>query len=770
MVKKSSAVEGKEKSGSKVRGAAENSGKEKKKRVAVKTTVVKDKPGKVEAKAVSALPRKKTPAPRVSKKEKPVETALAAKEELKSALPTPAAPVVEKKVPAEVRKPSREDVKPAPAKPETVTAAKEHSIPPKKEPIEHTKVVEPPKPVETHKTAVMPEPAAAQTQELPQEPVPVEVPREVKILEFDIPITVKDLAVKLGIKPNEIIVKLMAKNIFATINQGLGEDIVQSLLTEYGIEFRKPAKIEDQIAKEHKELEDKQDILHLVLRPPVVTMMGHVDHGKTSLLDFIRKTKVADKEKGGITQHIGAYEVKLKSGSVTFLDTPGHEAFTAMRARGANATDIVVLVVAADDGVMPQTKEALDHARAAGVTIVVALNKCDLPSANLEKVKGQLGQLGLTPEDWGGKTITVPVSAKTGEGVERLLEMLLLEAELLELKANPNLRARGVVIEGRLSSGQGPVATILVKNGTLRVGDMVLTGMHYGRIKAMMDHTGTRITDAPPSKPVSILGLSGVPMAGDEFFVVKDEKKAKTLSVLKQDEARRKRLKSSQRVTLEDFYKQMKDGAVKELNILLKGDVQGSVEAIKKSLFDLGTKDVKVNVIHADVGNINESDIMLAVVSNAVVIGFNVKVDSGAEALAQKEGIDTKIYGIIYEALQDITAAMEGLLEPFLKEVFVGRALVKQVFKVTKAGTIAGCSVVKGKIVRTGTAKLIREKNVVYEGKLVSLKRFKDDAREVNEGFECGIGLDRHDDIKTGDLIEIYAIEKVARRLDTKRP
>jgi len=590
-----------------------------------------------------------------------------------------------------------------------------------------------------------------------------------RTLEIDIPITLKDLAQKIGVKPNEIILKLMAKNIFATINQGLGEDITSDILEEYGIEFKKPPKLEDQVVKEHRELEEKQDEKHLASRPPVVTFMGHVDHGKTSLLDFIRKTKVADREKGGITQHIGAYEVKFKNGSVTFLDTPGHEAFTAMRARGANATDIVVLVIAADDGVMPQTKEALDHARAAGVTIVVALNKCDLPSANIEKVKGQLSQLGLMPEDWGGKTIVVPVSAKTGDGVDHLLEMLLLEAELLELKANPHLRARGVVIEGKLSSGQGPVATIMVKNGTLRVGDMVLTGMYYGRIKAMMDHAGKRINEAPPSKPVSVLGLSGVPMSGNEFFVVKDEKKAKTLSTLKQDEARQRKLKSTQRITLEDFYKQMKDGVAKELKILLKGDVQGSVEALKKSLLELNTKDVKIDIVHADVGNISESDIMLAVVSNAVAMGFNVKVDEGAQELAAKEGIEIKIYGIIYEAIQDVVAAMEGLLEPFSKEVFVGRASVKQVFKVTKAGTIAGSIVVRGKIQRSGIAKLVRDKAVVYEGKISSLKRFKDDVRDVAEGVECGIGLDRHDDIRAGDLIEVYQIEKVARRLDSKK-
>ena len=613
--------------------------------------------------------------------------------------------------------------------------------------------------------------------EVPKESIHEEPPVEIieeekakKVLEFDVPVSLKDLALKIAVKPNEIILKLMSKNVFATINQNLGEDVVVDILKDYDIEYKKPPKLEDQMAKEHRDLEEKQDIRHITSRAPVVTFMGHVDHGKTSLLDFIRKTRVADKEKGGITQHIGAYEVKFKKGSVTFLDTPGHQAFTAMRARGANATDIVVLVVAADDGVMPQTKEAIDHARAAGAPIVVAINKCDLPAANLDKVKGQLSQIGLSPEDWGGKTIAVPVSAKTGEGVETLLEMLLLEAEILELKCNPHLKARGVVIEGKLSSSQGPVATVLVKNGTLKAGDMMLSGMYYGRVKAMIDHKGERIVEAPPSKPVSILGLSGVPMAGDEFFVVKDEKKARTLAELKHDEARHKKLKRVSRVTLEDFYNQMKEGIAKELKVVLKGDVQGSIEAIHKSLTDLGTKDVSVDILHSDVGNINESDVMLAVVSNAIIMGFNVRVEESAQELADKEGIEIKIYGIIYEAIQDVVAGMEGLLEPYSKEIFVGRALVKQVFKVTKAGTIAGSVVVKGKLVRNGLAKLIRAKEVVYEGKISSLKRFKDDVKDVAEGVECGIGFSNHNDIREGDTIELYSIEKVARRLNSRKP
>jgi len=661
-------------------------------------------------------------------------------------------PVVKKPAVAKVKSPAKKIEKPI-----ADTSVAKKAISPKIE----TPPPPPPVPVP------VPEPEIVIVEETPKVVVP-EKPA-VKTLELTLPISLKELALKINVKPNELIVKLMAKNVFATINQSLGQEIVNDILSQYGFEYNAPRKIEDQVLTEHKKHEEGQDVKHLAGRPPVVTFMGHVDHGKTSLLDFIRKTRVVDRERGGITQHIGAYEVKFKNGSVTFLDTPGHEAFTAMRARGANATDIVVLVVAADDGIMPQTKEAIDHARVAGVAIVVAMNKCDLPSANIEKVKGQLSQAGLTSEDWGGKTIAVPVSAKTGEGVDHLLEMLLLEAELMELKANPHLRARGVVIEGKLSSGQGPVATVLVKNGTLRTGDIILSGMYYGRIKAMMNDKGERVFEAGPSKPVTVLGLSGVPMAGDEFFVVKDEKKACVLSVLKQDEDRSRRLKLSKRVTLEDFYSHMKDGATKTLSILLKGDVQGSVEAIHKSLTELGAKNVNINIIHSDVGNVNESDIMLAMVSNAVVIGFNVKVDDKAEELAAKEDIEIKKYGIIYEVIQDVVAAMEGLLEPVLKETLSGRAVVKQVFKVSKVGTIAGCQVAKGKITRSGIAKLIRNKTVVFQGKISSLKRFKDDVREVNEGVECGIGLDRHDDIREGDLVEQYLIEKIARRLEARK-
>lgn len=586
--------------------------------------------------------------------------------------------------------------------------------------------------------------------------------RGVKMLQIKTPLTVKELSVKLSIKPSELITKLMSKGVFANINQNLKEDVVKDIALDYGYNIEKPPTIEEELLKE---LKLKEEEGKKIIRPPVVTFMGHVDHGKTSLLDYIRKTNVAKKEKGGITQHIGAYQATLDKGAVTFLDTPGHEAFTAMRARGANATDVVVLVVAADDGVMPQTIEAIDHARAAEVPIVVAINKCDLPSANIDKVKKQLAQHNLAPEDWGGKTIAVPVSAKTGEGVDKLLEMLLLEAELLELSAIFDVHARGVVIEGKLSPGRGVVATLLVKNGTLRVGDVILSGLHYGRVKAMVNDRGEVINEATPSMPVEILGLSGVPQAGDEFFEVKDEKKAKTLALLKQAEEKERTLAKGGRISLEQLSERISKGILKELRIILKGDVVGSIEALQRSLEELGTEEVSLKVIHSGVGNITESDIMLAIASNALVMGFHVKMEPKAQSTAEKENIDVRIYDIIYEAIADIKAAMEGLLEPIVKDVFQGKAEVRQVFSVSKIGNIAGCYVLKGRIPRNGKARLIRNKKEIFEGRISSLKHFKDDVKEVKENFECGIGLQGHDDIKVGDIIDVYIEEKTARRL-----
>ena len=616
-------------------------------------------------------------------------------------------------------------------------------------------------------------------EELPKEPKkeikdtpPLPVVQEKKSLkeiELNLPVSVKQLADGISIKPNDLIKTLMKQGVFITVNQNLQNEMAIKIAEDHGFQIKKAPTLEDELLKEHKREESKEDRKAMRLRAPIVTFMGHVDHGKTSLLDYIRKTKVAAKEKGGITQHIGAYEVNVgEKGRVTFIDTPGHQAFTAMRARGANATDIVVLVIAADDGIMPQTIEAIDHAKAAGVTIVVAINKCDLPNISIDKVKKQLSQHGLMTEEWGGKTITVPVSAKTGEGVDTLLEMLALESEILELKANPDAHAKGVVIEGKLSPGQGAVATLLVRNGTLRVGDVVMTGVLYGRVKAMINDRGKRINEAPPSTPVEILGLSGVPEAGDEFFVVKDEKKAKTLSLLKRENKRLTRIGSMQRMTLEELYQHIKTGTIKELKIIIKTDVQGSLEALRSSVDELSTSEVKINVAHVGVGNVNESDVMLALVLNAIIIGFHVKVEPKADELAKKEGVDIKSYGIIYEAIEDIRAALEGLLEPIEKEIFLGRAQVRQVFRIPKIGAVAGSYVSKGLIQRGAKVKLIRNKEVVYKGKIRTLKHVKDDIKEAREGFECGISLENQNDIRTGDLIESFSIERITRRLGSK--
>ena len=589
-----------------------------------------------------------------------------------------------------------------------------------------------------------------------------EIKPELKILKIGFPVVIKDLALKLGIKPAELIKRLLDKKVLVTINQALNEDVACSICSDFGYLLEKPPTFEESFLAD---LDKPDDPKKLKPRAPIVTMMGHVDHGKTSLLDMIRKTKVADKEAGGITQHIGAYEVMLPKGSVTFLDTPGHAAFTAMRARGANATDIVVLVVAADDGIMPQTIEAIDHARAAGVTIVVAINKIDKQNINLDKVKKQLAEHNLTPEDWGGKTITVGVSAKTGQGIDSLLEMLLLEAELLELKANPEKPATGIVIEAELSKGKGPIATVLVSSGTLKIGDMVMVGLNYGKIKAMLDDKSRRVTEAGPAKPVEILGLSGVPQAGEKFYVIADEKKVRDIVATRQMNAENKKLAGkTSKITLEELYNKVKVGEVKELKIVIKADVQGSLEAIKDSLEKLSTDEVKLSVIHSQVGDINESDVMLASASNAIIIGFHVNATTEAKALAKQEEVEIRIYSIIYEIVNEIQAAMEGMLEPVIEETFLGRAEVRQVFNVSKAGVVAGCFISKGRIPRDAVCKLIREKEILYKGKMSSLKHFKDDLKEAKEGFECGISLG-FKDIQKGDLIEAIEVRKVARRL-----
>jgi len=607
------------------------------------------------------------------------------------------------------------------------------------------------------------EPAVTKKEVVQPSVAPVAVDDGLKELEVEMPVTVKDLAIKLQQKPSVLIKDLMAMKIMAGINQSLEEKTASQICLKFGYRIKNAPGAEEQALKVHEE-KDLPDAL--VPRFPIVTFMGHVDHGKTSLLDAIRKTKVAEREHGGITQHIGAYRVILKEGEITFLDTPGHEAFTAMRARGASVTDIVVLVVAADDGVMPQTKEAIDHARAADVPIVVAMNKMDKPQANPDRLKKQLSELGLTAEDWGGKTIVAPVSAKTGEGIDTLLEMILLEAQMLELKANPKKIAKGVVIEAKLSKGRGPVVTLLVQNGTLHLNENIIVGDHYGKIRAMFNDRLQAITQAGPSMPVEVLGISGVPEAGEPFFVIEDEKKAKELALLRQEKLRQQQIKTARKISLDELHAQIAEGKLKELKLILKADVQGSLEAIKETLNKLNVTEIKLNVIHDDVGNVNSSDVVLAVASNALILGFSVDADERAKELISKEGIDFRTYNIIYELGNDIKAAIEGMLAPRIKKIFMGRADIRKVFNLSRSGTIAGCFVTKGKFTRTATIELLRNGEKVFEGKLSSLKRFKDDVREVGEGFECGMALAGFNDYKEGDTLEAFELEKIARKIE----
>lgn len=608
------------------------------------------------------------------------------------------------------------------------------------------------KPVTKPVHDIKPEPAV----EVKVEPAPD------KEIEIELPITLKDLAVKLQEKSSVLIKHLMGMGVMVGINQALDEELVNKLCLKYNCAIKKAPNAEEIALQEHKEKDKPGD---LKKRSPIVTFMGHVDHGKTSLLDAIRKTKVAEGEHGGITQHIGAYRVSLPSGEITFLDTPGHEAFTAMRARGARITDIVVLVVAADDGIMPQTQEAIDHAAAAGVTIIVAINKIDKPQADIDMVKKQLSQAGLTAEDWGGKTITVPVSAKTGEGIDSLLEMILLQAEIMELKANPNRPANGVVVEARMAKGRGPVATLLVQNGTLHLNQNIIVGNLYGKVRAMLNDRAQSVTAVGPASPVEILGISGIPQVGEQFFVIEDERQAKDLVQARVEKEKQQQIKSVKRVSLEDLHAQIVEGKIKELKLIIKSDVQGSLEAIKDTLDRLNVSEIKVNVIHTGVGNINNSDVILAVASDALIVGFNVSADELAKELIAKEGIEVKIYNIIYELANDIKAAVEGMLDPKLKRVFLGKAEVKQMFKLSRSGLIAGCIVTKGKINRNSLVTVVRNGQVAFEGKLSSLKRFKDDVRDVAEGFECGIAISGFDQLMEGDIIEAYEIEKIARKL-----
>ena len=572
-------------------------------------------------------------------------------------------------------------------------------------------------------------------------------------------ITVRDLSERIGKPAGEIIKKLMMLGIIATINNELDFDTAQLVCSEFGVELEMKLAETAEDALKNEDVEDSEE--DLLPRPPVVTIMGHVDHGKTSLLDYIRKTRVTAGEAGGITQHIGAYTVEIRGQKITFLDTPGHEAFTAMRARGAQATDIAILVVAADDGVMPQTIEAINHAKAAGVQTIVAINKMDKVGANPERIKQQLTEYGLVAEEWGGDTIMVPVSAITGDGVDQLLEMILLVAEVQDYRANPNRKARGIIIEARLDKGRGPVATVLVKTGTLRVGDTIVAGTAYGRVRAMVNDRGERVKEALPSDPVEVIGFNDVPEAGDIITAVDDDSLSRRVAEERKDKLRAALIKNQQKASLDDLFSQISAGQIKDLNLIIKADVQGSVEAVKQSLEKLSNDEVRVRCIHGGVGAITETDIMLASASNAIIIGFNVRPDNNVRETAEREKIDIRLYRVIYNAIEDVEKAMKGMLAPKFREVVLGSAQVRQVFKVTGAGTVAGCYVTDGKVVRNAQARLLRDSVVIHEGKVDSLKRFKDDAREVAAGYECGMGFENYNDIKEGDVIECFQMEEI---------
>lgn len=587
-----------------------------------------------------------------------------------------------------------------------------------------------------------------------QRPMP-EPPSKITFTES---LTVAELAKKLRREPAEIIKKLFNLGIMATINQDLDRDAIELICSEYNVEVEEKIVIDETNFETIEEVDNPAD---LVERPPVVTIMGHVDHGKTTLLDAIRSTNVVAGEAGGITQHIGAYQVEVKGKKITFLDTPGHAAFTTMRARGAQITDITILVVAADDGVMPQTVEAINHAKAANVPIIVAVNKVDKPEANVDRIKQELTEYGLVAEEWGGDTIFCPISAKQRIGLEELLEYILLVAEVQELKANPNKRARGTVVEAELDKGRGPVATVLVQHGTLKVGDPIVVGSTYGRVRAMVNDKGRRLKEAGPSTPVEITGLNDVPQAGDQFMVFEDEKKARAIGEARAAKQRESERRANTRVSLDDLFQHIQEGDVKELNLIVKADVQGSVEALRGALEKINVNGTRVKIIHTGVGAITESDITLANASNAIVIGFNVRPEPNARNMAEQEKIDIRLHRVIYNVIDEIEQALKGMLDPVYKETIIGQAEIREVFKVSKVGNIAGCYVTEGKLTRDAGARLIREGVVIYEGKLDTLKRFKDDVREVMSGYECGLTLERFQDIKVGDVIEAFIMEEV---------
>lgn len=583
---------------------------------------------------------------------------------------------------------------------------------------------------------------------------------EEKIIDVNEFMTIAELARAMNLRPAELIAKCFELGMMASINQRLDMETIEMLALEYDYGIREREEIGEDAREEEKEV-------NLSSRAPVVTVMGHVDHGKTSLLDYIRKTKVVEGEAGAITQHIGAYVVKTPSGDITFIDTPGHEAFTAMRARGAQVTDMVVLVVAADDGVMPQTIEAIDHARAAGVPILVAINKIDKPSANPELIKQQLAKQNLTPEDWGGKTVMVEISAKTGQNIDQLLEMILLQAEMLDLKSDATIRGQGVIIEANLEKGRGPTCTVIIQKGTFSVGEPVCAGIYCGRVRTMLNDRDKPLEIAGPSVPVRITGLNGVPQAGDSFMIVRDDQEARRISFKRMQVKREHEMRRGfGRATLENIYDQIKEGQMKELRLIIKADVDGSAEVLAETLGKIGTDEVKTTIIHKGVGGITEYDVLLAATSGAIIIGFNVAPDARARETANREKVDVRRYSIIYEVEDDVRKALEGLLSPEVKETFTGTAEIREIFRVPKVGTIAGCIVKEGTIHRSDKVNIIRDGRIIHTGSLSSLKRFKDDVREISSGFECGIGIENYNDIKVGDTIEVFQVVEVARKLE----
>jgi len=591
----------------------------------------------------------------------------------------------------------------------------------------------------------------------PEQP-PLEVKEEgFELVQLPENIMIRDLAENLSCSPNDVIKELMNLGVMTTINQSLSFEVASKVADQRGFEVELVREKSD-LDFEEEEEENPEDLIH---RPPIVTIMGHVDHGKTSLLDAIRKTNLTDSEEGGITQHIGAYRAKINDQFITFLDTPGHEAFTAMRARGAQVTDIVILVVAADDGIKPQTKEAIDHAHAGNVPIVVAINKIDKPDANPEEVKKQLGKIGLLPEDWGGQTIFTEVSALQKTGIEHLLELILLQAEVMELKANPTLRPQGVVIESKLDKGRGPVATVIVQTGTLNVGQPFVVGPYFGKVRALINDKGSKTREATPATPVEIVGMPAVPKPGDKFYVVRDERKARQYSEMRLQQKREIQLAESVKVTMEDLHQQIVEGKIKELNLIIKADTQGSIAAVQEAFSKLETEEIRVKIIHDGVGGITESDVLLSSASNAIIIGFNVRPTDKADVLATREKVDIRMYSVIYEAIEDMKKALEGLLAPKFKEIIVGRAEVREVFNIPKVGSIAGCHVAQGKVERNIEARLIRDSIVVYQGKILSIRRFKEDVKEVQQGYECGLSLENFQDIKQGDVVEPFLLEEV---------